>query len=654
MMSFIRKCAFGLAAVFLSAGSQASWAQDTTIHYPQQLTMSPKGVNLQTGKFTYTKADLAIGPLSFVRSWGDIPNFHISSKVFGVRISPDGKRGGWGHSFGQGLRPATESNVPYLYVYVDGKQFKFTSTSSGVIYPWSKPTVGASFDGNVMTDQAGNRFTFNGYTGNATTMVPLSRAEYADGHTISYTYNAAQQPKLITSNKGYALVIEYNAGGNITAVCGFNTAATYVDSSTGCAGTALKTTYAYDATDSHLTAVTDPVGRVVNISGAYVYGGNQVIGPTCISLANSSTCEIQNFYRSQPDGIGTWCCYKPFQVGQQIDANGGIWLYNWGTAPEDPRDVPPVTGRPVFSETEGSGPMGWYYYSAFDRGTVIDLIQPTGTFNYKYMERSGTGLITYDFHDTTPSLITYPDGHREYFTHDLRSNVTFRFVWPNGAPPPVDSVSGGPLIPTDPDLARCCISTNMPIVTGTTSTAATYKPDYAKPGTSYLFPSGCGNGPADAKLCNKPTSSFNEEAKQTDYSYDPAHGGLLKKTLPAVQVNGAGPEIRPEVRYEYAQRYAWVKNASGTYTQSSTPVWVKTRERSCRTTASSGQSCVGGAADEVITEFEYGPDSGPNNLELRGVAVTADGQTLRTCYGYDTYGRKISETQPKAGLAVCS
>jgi hypothetical protein len=39
---------------------------------------------------------------------------------------------------------------------------------------------------------------------------------------------------------------------------------------------------------------------------------------------------------------------------------------------------------------------------------------------------------------------------------------------------------------------------------------------------------------------------------------------------------------------------------------------------------------------------------------LRGVAVTADGQTLRTCYGYDRDGNKISETKPRAGLAVCS
>ena len=40
-------------------------------------------------------------------------------------------------------------------------------------------------------------------------------------------------------------------------------------------------------------------------------------------------------------------------------------------------------------------------------------------------------------------------------------------------------------------------------------------------------------------------------------------------------------------------------------------------------------------------------------LLVRGVAVTADGQTRRTCYGYDALGRRISETKPNAGLGAC-
>ena len=65
--------------------------------------------------------------------------------------------------------------------------------------------------------------------------------------------------------------------------------------------------------------------------------------------------------------------------------------------------------------------------------------------------------------------------------------------------------------------------------------------------------------------------------------------------------------------------------------------------------------CALGAADEVVTSYDYGPDTGPTNLLLLGQSVTADGTTLRTCYAYDGQGRKISETSPggTAGLAAC-
>jgi hypothetical protein len=87
---------------------------------------------------------------------------------------------------------------------------------------------------------------------------------------------------------------------------------------------------------------------------------------------------------------------------------------------------------------------------------------------------------------------------------------------------------------------------------------------------------------------------------------------------------------------------------------------VRTATSSCRTSAATGDPaapCAAGAADEVRIGYDYGPDSGPNNLLLRGMTVTAhDGigiVTLRTCYGYDARGRRISETRPNANLTSC-
>jgi YD repeat-containing protein len=160
---------------------------------------------------------------------------------------------------------------------------------------------------------------------------------------------------------------------------------------------------------------------------------------------------------------------------------------------------------------------------------------------------------------------------------------------------------------------------------------------------SSAYPASCTN----ALTCNKPTSVTDAKGNQTDYTYSPDHGGVITKTGPAV--NG----IRQETRYEYAQRYAWIKSASGTYVQAASPVWVLMATRTCRTTATVGNACAGGPGDEVVTAYDYGPDSGPNNLLPHGVAVTADGQTLRNCYGYDRLGNRISETKPAAGLTIC-
>ena len=95
------------------------------------------------------------------------------------------------------------------------------------------------------------------------------------------------------------------------------------------------------------------------------------------------------------------------------------------------------------------------------------------------------------------------------------------------------------------------------------------------------------------------------------------------------------------------------------YAHAGPPIWVQTATSMCRTSAATGNPAAPctTAGDEVRTTFEYGPDSGPNNLLLRGQAVTStDGgvtTTLRTCYAYDEDGRRISETQPNANLSSC-
>lgn len=146
--------------------------------------------------------------------------------------------------------------------------------------------------------------------------------------------------------------------------------------------------------------------------------------------------------------------------------------------------------------------------------------------------------------------------------------------------------------------------------------------------------------------CNKPVWTKDRNGNQTDYEYDPVHGGLLSVTRPAV--NG----IRPKSRYSYIQRYARFLNASGGLDQSEQPIWLLASESSCKTGATVGNGCAI-AGDEVVTTYEYGSDTGPNNLWLRGVAVSDGSTTLRTCFAYDNYGNITETTKPSANLGVC-
>jgi YD repeat-containing protein len=182
----------------------------------------------------------------------------------------------------------------------------------------------------------------------------------------------------------------------------------------------------------------------------------------------------------------------------------------------------------------------------------------------------------------------------------------------------------------------------------TNITLVTHK---SKPGSgladtteSAIFPTACSN----IFTCNRPTSYTDRNGKTTSYSYAPEHGGIVTETRPA-DANG----IQAVKRYRYEQRYAWIQNGSGGYMHAGSQVWVKTQERVCRTTATVGDACQGGAGDEVVTTYDYGSDSGPNNLLVRGIVVTADGQSQRTCYTYDSTGNKVSETKPLGTGGSC-
>lgn len=149
------------------------------------------------------------------------------------------------------------------------------------------------------------------------------------------------------------------------------------------------------------------------------------------------------------------------------------------------------------------------------------------------------------------------------------------------------------------------------------------------------YPTTCTN----RLTCNKPKWIKDAKGNQTDFTYHSESGQTATITYPA---NEQG--VRAQTRYTYAQKHAFIKNASGVRQQVVNPIWLKVKEASCVST----NSCTG-SSDEVVTQYEYNHD----NLLLTGMTVTSAGKTMRTCFSYDRYGNRIGATTPKANLSSC-
>ena len=154
---------------------------------------------------------------------------------------------------------------------------------------------------------------------------------------------------------------------------------------------------------------------------------------------------------------------------------------------------------------------------------------------------------------------------------------------------------------------------------------------------------------ASRAKCNKPNWVRDANGNQIDFTYDANHGGILSEMRPAPSAGAA----RPLTLTTWVQIYGWAKNASGALVQSAYPIWRMAGKTECQTTPGSNASTCDPGAPQTLTTFQYGAPATRYALLVKGMAVSSGGTTLRTCYDYDIYGNRISETAPRAGLGVC-
>jgi len=291
----------------------------------------------------------------------------------------------------------------------------------------------------------------------------------------------------------------------------------------------------------------------------------------------------------------------------------------------------------VTSVTDGAGTWTYTYGQEWDQSSrpdeFINVVTVTDPLGNKRTVRSrnstqnilsdkvgikpdGTGGDTttfqYSYDSIYPGLgvlnqITAPQGNRTRYVYDDRFNVIEKW--------------------NDPKPGS-----------GLASTSIT---------ASYSI--GPGSLCASIKVCNRPDWIKDERGAQTDFTYDPVHGGVLTATKPA------GPNgIRPQTRYSYGQftpRY--IQNGVLT---AAAPVWRLTQTSTCATLAGASgttPAACAGTADETVTSYAYEPSNVANNVRLLSVTTRAGDNSLSATVAntYDARGDVVTVDGPLPGAA---
>lgn len=164
--------------------------------------------------------------------------------------------------------------------------------------------------------------------------------------------------------------------------------------------------------------------------------------------------------------------------------------------------------------------------------------------------------------------------------------------------------------------------------------------------TLYTYSATC--SAATLTMCNKPLTVTDPRLGVADYTYNTS-GQVLTATLPAPLAGSP----RPQTTNTYTMRVAYIRAANGGIVAAGPPISLLTKSSTCQS-----QATCAGTSDEMATHYDYGPPTGLNNLNLRGVgAQAANGlgqmETRWTCYQYNYFGEMIAETQPNAALTSC-
>ncbi len=510
----------------------------------------------------------------------------------------------------------TQTSYVVASVQYIGIVESFRKVSSTITFTPEYPT-GSSLvqSGNeiIFTDKHGFKLRF----GN-----PI-KAEYPDGRVITFNGYSGNYgiPTSVVNNYGYGL--KFSNQTNRVEIQAVNLTSDFCDmqSATPCNGLSRIRGAAVDYSPTERT-LTDANGGQTKYRFAsyqaykwrpYCYAGGDLGQINC----PKADIDVQNY----PVGI----TFPGSLVENITIAYQGIGLYGAAGVSHDDIRVATVTKNGItatyninFYQVGSAGyptPNAPYFLQIQSmvngqQGTYSEVLRPT----YKW-GRGRSALLhvkdelgrrtNYGFNsELEVSSYTSPEGNGANNTFDARNNVTR---------------------------------------SAQTAKTGTSMPDLE---TRFTYAAAC--DASTLMTCNKPLTVTDPKGAVAEYTYN-SMGQILTETKPAPALGAP----RPKVTNSYTMRTAYIAGANGTIVAAGPPISMLTQSSTCNTL-----STCAGTSDEVLTTYDYGPTTGLNNLNLRGISVTAvDGagqlQTLRTCYQYNYFGEKISETPPMGTGSSC-
>ncbi|MEA3050797.1 MAG: hypothetical protein QOG84_2633, partial [Sphingomonadales bacterium] len=598
-----------LAALTLVTSASAALAQlkDEGAPLPKVNLVDGAGVDLRSGRRTDTDGAISIGA-------ADAPVFTYSLGAEGPGGIPL-----WGYVYSQcipsGGNACGGGSFPEVVL---GNKREWTR-ASGYNFLTDGSQIASSGGNTVVYDKEGTAWTFSplaGSTGPGQRTAYLTSARYANGETLTYHYatlpgNARpvdpETPAIsaITSSAGFMLKMETGPNG-AKRVRLINRALIYCDP----------------------LAASCPAGPAalptVDQTGTQQYGGTVTFSGTRTVTYGSPANGAVAMYDSQGNPV--------YETVQSVTSGGGVTK----TYTTSPLSLMGNCGQSKVVRQVATPAGTWHY--AYSFGWIM--------YSTEYGSNHGDCIVT-EVTSTAPdnsqvkkSEWSPGSGAGEQITDQLGRVTQYAFLTVNWPVQPTAAsrreVSGI----TYPEGNKASFVYDTDAVgarRNLQSTTLTPKPGTAEPTLtwSWGYPTSCTT--ANYVSCNKPDYALDPKQNRTDYTYDPVHGGVLTKTLPA-DANG----VRPQIRYTYQQLSAKVLDASGQLVNE-TPIWKLVSTSTCRTLA----SCAG-TADEVVTSYTYS-----DNLLVATETTRAgdNSASLTVTKSYDAVGNLVAVDGPASGNA---